>query len=273
MVVMTILLVLTTIAVIFVPNLMQRQRASEGGSQLQQWLLIAKQRALRDQAPRGIRLNLTSGSSNVTDLQYIEQPPDFSGGNVKSIDTTSNTVTFDFGGGTDFSGGFTDTSQWLVQRGDYLEIKGGGSVCLITGVTKTQLILNSTPTAVQTPTWQYRVIRQPRVLVGEDSLQMPQDVAIDLSLSRGGNQSLYNAASPPAYIDILFSPSGTVIGQGAAYDKFILWVRDVALGSSSGDQTLVTVYTRTGLIAAHPVNIDDPNNPYSYTQDGLPSGQ
>jgi hypothetical protein len=70
----------------------------------------------------------------------------------------------------------------------------------------------------------------------------------------------------------MFSPSGTVIGQGAASDKIIMWVRDVVLGNDSADQTLVTVYTRTGLIAAHPVDITPGADPYHFTYDGLSSG-
>src|SRR5260370_1288946 len=60
---------------------------AQGGALLQGWLDIAKQRALRDQAPRGLRLyvssdpNLLAQVGNiVTEAQYIDQPDDFTGG-------------------------------------------------------------------------------------------------------------------------------------------------------------------------------------------------
>jgi prepilin-type N-terminal cleavage/methylation domain-containing protein len=272
LVVVTIILVLAGIAVLFVPSLADKQRASEGASQLQGWLLIAKQKALRDQGPRGIRLNPNMGklpqypAHYVTDLQYIEQPPDFTGGLITAIDPMSKTVTFT---GVDFTGGFGDPTLAPVQAGDYLEIKGGGSVYQITQVpSPTSLTLFSTPAAVSTPTWQYRIIRQARILAGEDELQMPQNVAIDLKLSRAGSQVNVFSGQP---IDILFSPSGTVIGQVAAYDKLALWVKDTTLADTEGEPTLIAVFSRTGLLASYPVDLNS-TNPYSYLDDGRYAG-
>src|SRR5262245_31535198 len=55
-VVMTLILALAAITVAFLPKVQESQRASTGADHLQGALLIAKQRALRDQAPRGLRL-------------------------------------------------------------------------------------------------------------------------------------------------------------------------------------------------------------------------
>jgi prepilin-type N-terminal cleavage/methylation domain-containing protein len=272
LVVVTIILVLAGIAVLFVPSLADKQRASEGASQFQGWLLIAKQKALRDQGPRGIRLTPNMGklpqypAHYVTDLQYIEQPPDFTGGLVNQF-LPNNMVSFT---GVDFYGGFgpTDPTLWPVQPGDYLEIKGGGSVSRIQAVGQTTLTLVSTPVVVNTPTWQYRIIRQARILAGEDELQMPQNVAIDLKLSRAGSQVNVFSGQP---IDILFSPSGTVIGQVAAYDKLALWVKDTTLADTEGEPTLIAVFSRTGLLASYPVDLNS-TNPYSYLDDGRYAG-
>src|SRR5947208_13903643 len=48
-----------------------QRKVQRSGDQLQGWLLVAKQRAIRDRAPRGIRLN---GSGQVTELLYVERP-------------------------------------------------------------------------------------------------------------------------------------------------------------------------------------------------------
>src|SRR5262249_59426198 len=57
------------------------QRTSRGADQVQGWLFIAKQRALRDGAPRGIRLIRDTDNPNwVKELMYIERPLDLTFG-------------------------------------------------------------------------------------------------------------------------------------------------------------------------------------------------
>ena len=75
-------------------------------------------------------------------------------------------------------------------------------------------------------------------------------------------------------IDILFSPSGAVIGPGAANSKIIFWVRDTTLPNiTDGEPTLICIYTRSGALAAHPVDVNNTTNPYSFTEDGRSSGK
>lgn len=275
LVAISILLLMTAIAVLIVPNSLARQRASEGASQFQGWLLIAQQRAMRDQAPRGLRLNINSGTQFVTDLQYIEEPGDFAGGQITAF--TGTQVTFQ---NVDFTGGFSTQNQYPVQPGDYLIIKEGGTPYQITGVTATTLTLFSTPSQVDTPTSQYRILRQARIVAGEDTLQLPQDVAIDLGLSQAGSQAINTAGATS--IDVMFGKKGGVIGWAAGYDKVVFWVRDTTLGAGppasafEGDQTLIAIYSRTNGIASHPANLD-PNvaggDYYIFTRDGRSSGQ
>src|SRR5947209_1316409 len=78
LVVMGLLVVLASLAVMILPSISSDNRTSQGATQLQQWLEIAKQRAMRDKAPRGLRfLPGTVNPRYVTDLEYVEQPPDF----------------------------------------------------------------------------------------------------------------------------------------------------------------------------------------------------
>src|SRR5438552_197842 len=81
-VVIGIMVVLMALAVAVIPRVQERSKAARGADQLQGWLLIAKQTALRDRFPRGIRLNaIVDTDANIVhahQLQYIEQPPDLS---------------------------------------------------------------------------------------------------------------------------------------------------------------------------------------------------
>lgn len=49
-------------------------KAVGAADKLSQWLLIAKQRALRDKAPRGLRLLVDPATGRATEVAYIEQP-------------------------------------------------------------------------------------------------------------------------------------------------------------------------------------------------------
>src|SRR2546427_7500521 len=82
LVVLALMLVLAALAVAFVPRMNERAKTPRGVSQLQMWLLVARQWAKRDNIPTGIRLQAgrlypnpaVPNSSFVSDLQYIQQP-------------------------------------------------------------------------------------------------------------------------------------------------------------------------------------------------------
>jgi hypothetical protein len=141
-------------------------------------------------------------------------------------------------------------------------------------------------------------VRQPRPRVGAAPLALPENVAIDVSTNSAyGSPLPLNSAT--GNIEILFSPAGQVMGLGSGSDKIQLWLRDTSADSTAnvvmtpgpqldpnatfqGDQVLVTVYVRTGAIAANTVNttLDNGNpgplqkyvDPYAFTKDGRSSG-
>src|SRR5262249_35575205 len=85
-VVISIIAFLAGIAILIIPNLNDQQRAPRGAFSLQHWLLTAKNRAMRDNVARGIRLSFTGTQDvktgaitydPVLSVQYIEQPDDF----------------------------------------------------------------------------------------------------------------------------------------------------------------------------------------------------
>jgi prepilin-type N-terminal cleavage/methylation domain-containing protein len=302
-VVISIILVLATLvaAVVSTPILVG-DKARRGGDQVQLWLRVAKTRAMADGAPRGVRLISDPNSPDPTkpwirELQYIEQPSDYivmlpgaagvapqprgitvtalGAQGVATLDPNPPT-------GLNFTGGLQgalaqDDPNWpvhgdkivggiLAQPGDYLEVQGGGLLYRITSVTPTALALDRAPVnPINTPTPQYRIIRQPRPLLGETPLQLPQDVAIDSGLSLPAPSG---AGSP----DLLFAPSGRLMGPLGAQSQVVLWVRDTTRDQpTDNNPVLVNIHARTGFIAVHPINQSGPD-PYSFTRDGRLSG-
>ena len=279
LVVVFLILVIATLVVAFAPRLAERQKVPRGASQLQGWLLIAKQRAKRDQLPTGVRLQPDPNNPNIyRELQYIQKPDDWTGDPVQVLPGSLSTVSLVPPRRADFSGGYSvaDQNLWPVQVGDYIEIKGGGLVRRITAVAQNTLTLapsSAYPYPIL-PTSDYRIIRAPRPLVGEANLDLPKEIAIqgnttpippnpiDPTMIFGSVARQPDAPNPPVPFDILFSPAGPVIGsavssyvQGVGSEAVIFWVRDVSLDSpTDGEPLLLTIYAKTGLIAVHPVS-------------------
>src|SRR5262245_32805075 len=73
LVVLAIMTALFGLVAAVAPRFGDRQRPSRGAAQLQSWLTLARNRALRDQRPRGIRMpsipNNAGGYAYITELQ------------------------------------------------------------------------------------------------------------------------------------------------------------------------------------------------------------
>ena len=256
------------LTVVIGPSLIFSEPSSRGAQLLQSNLFIAKQQALRNLSPYGVRLLPDPTDGQVRSFQFIQQPSDFTGGNVQA--TIPNTVTFF---GVDYTGGLLDPSLWPVQVGDFIQIQGG-TPHRITGLQPPNVATVSAATpfaaAMALPSNDYRIFRSPRPAAGEDTMFLPDNVIVDLSLS-----SL--AADPnTGKLDILFAPAGPVLGQAALNGKVILWVRDSTQNAATtSQQSLIVVFTRTGLIASYPVDTSNPGNPaqaYSYIQNPRAAG-
>jgi prepilin-type N-terminal cleavage/methylation domain-containing protein len=277
LVVLSLILVLAALGIAFIPRVTERQKTGRAADQLQGWLFIARQWAKRDGRPTGVRIQQgriypTPASPNLnyrTELQYIQQPPPYW---LPQTTLTIGGSTATFSPTIDFSNGNqSNQSDWIVPQlgGDYLQVQRNNVYQIISvsqstaGAGNPYDILNLAPTssAGVTTTTDYKIFRAPRPLAGENTLPLPKDVVIDTSTnSTYGNSLPVNSTLNS--IDILFLPSGGVMPtSGAVSDKIQLWVRDVveddnvkSSGTLSGEQTIVTIYIRTGFIAAHPVD-------------------
>jgi prepilin-type N-terminal cleavage/methylation domain-containing protein len=264
LVVIFLITFLAALTVVIGPALIVSEPASRGAQLLQGNLFIAKQQALRDRNPYGIRL-LADADGQVRSFQFIQQPSDFTGG---SVTVTPKQATFQ---GVDLSGGLVDQSLWPVQAGDYFQSPlNTGTPYLITALTSTTL---SIPSSAQTlpPTTSYRIMRGPRPVAGEDTIYLPDNVIIDMGNSGSGCPG--SILTPNGvYFDILFAPAGSVLGPGATTGKIILWLRDTTQNwQTTTQQTLIVINTRTGLIAYYPVDTGS-GNWYSNTQNPAAAG-
>jgi hypothetical protein len=338
---------LLSLVALVAPRFGERQRPSRGAGQLQSWLNLAKNRALRDQRPRGIRLPPVSdpswpaGVAYVTEMQYIELPEVFTGGQLwvpfsnrnPNNPPTADLYSYCFLVGVELAIDPTDpnSDRNTVRPGDVLKVDSpdweprriravtqinndprfaGQTIYLLTldqdlggpyplnppGQPVNQPQTRTYPSQPPPPTESYRILRGPRAMPGEPVLTLPKDVGIDISREPGPAGSIPNwyrlfpgsANSAQANpFDILFDPSGRVIGaESTLGSRICLWVRDISQNYGptqmpDGDNTLITIYTRTGQISAHPIDptglnyppsSTNPWNPFRFTQDAKSSG-
>jgi prepilin-type N-terminal cleavage/methylation domain-containing protein len=264
-VVMSIIGILFAITIALSPRITTSSRITSGTSTTQTSLFTAKSMALRDQFPRGVRLIRESNDpanpnyNIVKTLEYLEQPAPYVNGVVLSIDPKTLIATFQ---GADFSTG-------AVLPGDYLDVfdPNAKSLSLITGIiSATQLQLASAPTLTIPPAQTYRIVRGPRPMIGEKQVDLPRDIVIDVS------QSVIVPDSVTGQLDILISPTGQVTRSNQTLGKLMLWVRDANPTRVTGEQYLVVINTKTGLVGTYPVDITVGGDPYSYTKSGRGSG-
>jgi hypothetical protein len=254
-----IIVLLAALTVAFLPK-REVRLATQGADQLQTYIASAKSRALRDRAPRGIRL-IPSPQGGFREFQFIEVPEPYAPNAFVTVPPGSNiaNVRWDLSGGAVLPGDMLEftTGQASIHR---VTIVGGFNPA--NGIT--QVTLASVPPNAAVSffvTTSYRFVRQPRPLLGEPALQMPNSVLVDPGLSLNIPTS-YDSAN----FDIVFSSSGEVIN--AIGGRIVLWVRD---DNNVSQPTLLTIYTYTGGVAAHPQG--PPGQPYLFTQDGRSSGQ
>ena len=286
LVVITMLAFLAALTALFFPRFQERQQVETAASNLSGWLLTAKQMAKRDGVPTGVRFLTTAGqivNHECNQCQYIQQPDDHAQGWYTGHHTGNAHI-------AQFSGANLNQQsqgQIAVQAGDFLEIYRGGQprrIKQVNGANQLTLEPGASPlpgtpvTPPPTAPTNYRIIRQPRVIAGEPTLNLPSDVVIDLGVLHGTN---VKCSKIPSDYQILFSPSGAVIGSGAANPGYLyLYVRDNGQDTLrkinqnkvfEGNPRLVAIYPRTGFIATHPVNPDTANHDL-YLKDGRSSG-
>ncbi len=304
LVVIAIISLLAGITLLFLPK-REVRLAAQGADQLQTFLASARSRALRDQAPRGVRLvcqpqdMVVDGSGNTVPSRFrsallLETPepvapvdpsilnnlPGYPVPNSYTIFLTLNP-----GSASVVQNNFP--LQGIVNAGDFLEIttSGSGSVHRIVDIRADGVTLdlatvppmvNSSTNKVYLPS-NYRYIRQPRPLMGEQPLQLPNTVYVKPIQDPNpppGFPPPYSLNLPTSYpdlngnynYDIIFSPSGQVINATAG--RIVLSITD---DNNVSAPTLLTIYARTGAVASHPVAPGA--NPYFFTQAGRSSGQ
>jgi prepilin-type N-terminal cleavage/methylation domain-containing protein len=290
LIVISLIVVIAGIGFLTVPLFTSQQRASSNASIIVAWLGDAKVQALKQQQATGVRLVLDQTNPTqkfVREMYYVQTPDDFTGAQTGGVLSSAmpypgpppqqsltepTLLTFtnvDFSGGLDL----TNPVDWPVQSGDFLEINGGGLLYQIVSVfPQKNSFTVSRQTTITQATSNWRIIRQPRRITGEDSLTLNGNAVIDLN--PGVSQNVpQRVVSGLTYYEILFAPNGGVVGRGTkTSNAIVLWVRDSTQAlATDNEPVLISIQARTGFIGTYQVDTTGPD-PYSFTRDPRASG-
>jgi len=288
LVVIGLILVLVGITVsISYSGLIDGHKTVGAGDRASGWLLIARSKAQREGAPRGVRFIING--TQIKEAQYLEVPEPYvvkNAANDKArIVITDNGMSPPIRTATIYG---TDANDLFlnVAPNDTLSLPEYGVILQIVGIN----VVNGTTAAIQVlnngqflpnigattaTTTAFGFIRKARPMLGEPILQLTGDNAIDFTLS--SSQVVRNTVENS--VDILFAPNGEVLNT--TLGRSILWVRNTSFPSpvfgdrasfeAAGQMSLIVIYSKTGAIATQPVTL--PNaDPFAATKDGFNTG-
>ncbi|MEX0714937.1 MAG: prepilin-type N-terminal cleavage/methylation domain-containing protein, partial [Planctomycetaceae bacterium] len=283
LVTMTIMMILMGITLAAVNVTVSGDRVRSNARNIQSYLMGARDRAIFAKAPRGVRFLLdTDSSGNFTipptarSMVYIG-PLDPSPGELHLAD---DGVTLTQESGAPWS---TLFNRRLLVAGARIRIAISPGVDQINnGLWYTVASVAGNTITIATPhvenaAWdqsglEYQLELAPGVLPNQEPIPLTSGIVIDPVGSR-----LPAAWSDLNRMDIMFSPRGTVTGQVAAAGVIHLlvtdWVdvssdpyRGIGDPAKEGDESLVTIFTRTGQVSSH--SVAPGADPYRYAETG-----
>jgi prepilin-type N-terminal cleavage/methylation domain-containing protein len=300
LVVMGLILLLVGITLsISYSGLIDNYKTVGAGDRASGWLLIQKSRATREGAPRGVRF-FFDGNQQCKEAQYIEVPEPYIARNA-TPDRARIMISQDASGNRTVKLLGADTADLManVQAGDFLSIPEYGVLLQIVSLMVNSAVAPTDVTVTVASPWllpafgmqtavtstTFGFPRKARPMLAEPILLLTDSNAIE-----GINCSPQVGAN--TNVDVLFAPGGEVVNAGSG--KIIFFVRNPSLPpinvnsgattrqqyEAAGSMNLVTIYSKTGSIATHPVKLPQggPNATHAagaafdFTRDGFNTG-
>ena len=289
LVVLVVLLIVGLLGFTVVNSLTKSEVVHEGARNAQSFLEGARDRALHDKLPRGVRFYRASDDPTdtnynmITKMVYIGPAGKLSTGRftnnvVRIVNNGSNQPRRIQIVDTNYQQTWrTLTERGLITDGAWIKLRIGNSppesyAIRVFGSGPYQYHLTKDFVGPINRNLTYELNLGAAELPNQEPRQLPGKVLIDPIASRFGNAQL--TAAMPAnrpYLDVMFSPRGTIVGSATQAGRIQLVVRGLAdrdngnaLNDPDNEQpTLVVVITtQTGSVATHalsePFNAADP---------------
>jgi prepilin-type N-terminal cleavage/methylation domain-containing protein len=270
LVVMSIMVTFAAMTAAFYPSISSDNQISQTSNKIQNLLVGARQKARRDNNVTGVRFFPdTNNPSSATQMMLVQKPVDLTGSSLgaKIAFLPPNLISFlDNTNNPYFVWGFAP-SEDLVMANDILVDPLTSNSTKITdkGASNNQMQINS---AFYTPTFStplnYKIIRQARIVPGEESIPLPEGYEI-LLYSPDVNR-IKCISGPPINnypsvipIDVCFEKTGAVYQIDFASNVYI-WVHKTGSSKYSEDDAIIGIQRNNGKVAVFPVGLVDFNN-------------
>ena len=281
LVVMTIMVVFASLTAAFYPSLKADNAISRVSTMVQSNFVAARQRAKRDRVPTGIRMQLDA-DGRCTQLLLVQKPEEL---NVNTL----GSITAAAGGVLTFVNDLRqDGYEDLIFPYDCVVNNSSGESLAVKGINqglnpadKKQAFYESNfsvPNFNQLPFSDYRVIRMPRTIPGENKVDIPDEYEISLSKFGSivaGKESFSRSNLPISttvvggVFDIIFDPTGTVSSSGLSGDA-VLWLHKFTNEPTDfSNDALICIRKINGKVGSFPVDRLNNSNPTDFSPFGF----
>lgn len=294
MVAMAIIIMMAAITAAFYPSISSDNQITQASGKIQSTLVGARQTAIRSRNVTGIRLLQDAINPNVaTQLMLIQKPADLMGYSMPArisqplqgvanpfvpADPGANVISFVDSSNQPFQVWGFANGEDLVMAADILvdlktnqstRILGNGSVAVapnVVNTNKNMMFIYSSffnpQYAAANPEGEFKIIRQPRVVPGEEPLSLPEGYEIILKATPAQIAAGYRDLS--GSLDICFEKTGALY-QGDFASNVYIWAhkRD---SFNRDDDAIIGIHRLSGKVGVFPVNTAGPD-PFSFALD------
>ena len=261
LVVMSIMVTFAAMTAAFYPSISSDNQIAQASNKIQNLLVGARQKARRDNNVTGVRFFPDlNNSSAANQMMLVQKPVDLTGSSLGAniVYSPPNIVSFlDNANNPYFVWGFA-TGEDLVMANDILldPLTNNSTKITLKGASNNQMLINSgfcTPT-FSTPL-NYKIIRQARIVPGEEAIPMPEGYEILLGANFFGPKVNPSDSS----IDVCFEKTGAVYQIDFAANVYI-WVHKTGSIKYSEDDAIIGIQRNNGKVAVFPVGLVDFSN-------------
>ena len=258
LVVMSIMVTFAAMTAAFYPSISSDNQIAQASNKIQNLLVGARQKARRDNNVTGVRFFPDlNNSSAANQMMLVQKPVDLTGSSLGAniVYSPPNIVSFlDNANNPYFVWGFA-TGEDLVMANDILldPLTNNSTKITLKGASNNQMLINSgfcTPT-FSTPL-NYKIIRQARIVPGEEAIPMPEGYEILLGANFFGPKVNPSDSS----IDVCFEKTGAVYQIDFAANVYI-WVHKTGSIKYSEDDAIIGIQRNNGKVAVFPVGLVD----------------
>lgn len=262
LVVMSIMLIMAAITATFYPSISSDNQISQTANKIQSALAGSRQKARRDHTVTGIRFLPDATNANIsTQMMLIQKPVDLVGSSFGYIKQAGNSVSFcSKEDGTVPILVVQPPFEDLVIKNDILVMNPSNNVTRF--LDSYSIDINFYNPSIVNPTNRYKIIRQPRVIPGEEAINLAVGYEVILITNQTGYKGFFG---PPALCyDVCFDTNGTLYQIDFAKNVYI-WVHKSG-SSTPVDDAIISVQRNTGKVGVFPVNTAG-SNPFSFADD------